>query len=89
MGMVRTGIGKTKRDLLEKIKKLTLLVAAKTKNGEFSAKDKVVFKAAIVKMTLAYKLLDKVDCVQDEMSIPFGHYDPSGRRGAKKARRRR
>ena len=86
MATVKTGIGKSKRDLLKKIGKLKKFVDAKKRL--FSAKDKVVFTAALVNMSLAYKLLDKVKCVQDEMSIPFDGYDGT-RRGSRKARRAR
>ena len=86
MAKVQTGIGKTKRDLKSKIGKLAKFVAVK--KGEFSVKDKVVFKKALVNMTLAYKLLDKIPCDQPEMSLPFGYYGgPEARRG--KARRTR
>lgn len=86
MATVKTGIGKSKRDLLKKIGKLKKFVDAKKRF--FSAKDKVVFTAALVNMSLAYKLLDKVKCVQDEMSIPFDGFD-SARRGSRKVRRAR
>ena len=86
MATVKTGIGKTKRDLLKKIGKLKKFVD--TRKGEFSAKDKVVFTRAIVNMTLAYKLLHKIPCIQTEMSIPWGPYE-SARRGSRKARRAR
>jgi len=88
MATVRTGIGKSKRDLLGKIARLKLVVAAKTKNGEFTNEDKIVFKKVIVSMTLAYKLLDKIDCVQKEMSIPFGYHGRVGGRGGKARRAR-
>jgi hypothetical protein len=71
MAIVKTGIGRTKRDLKAKIGKLAKFVDAK--KGEFSTKDKVVFKKALINMGLAYKLLDKIDCDQPEMSLPFGY----------------
>jgi len=86
MARVKTGIGKSKRDLLVKVGKLKKFVNAK--KGEFSAKDRLVFKKAIFNMTLAHKLLDKVPCVQPEMSLPWGPYE-SARRGSRKARRAR
>ena len=86
MATVKTGIGKTKRDLKVKIGKLAKFVAGK--KGEFSAKDKDVFKKALGNMTRAYKLLDRIPCIQPEMSVPFGYYGGAvARRG--KARRTR
>jgi hypothetical protein len=86
MAIVKTGIGRSKRDLLKKLSRLKKFVD--TRKGEFTTKDKVVFKKAIVNMSLAYKLLDKIDCVQDEMSIPFGHYEGAAR-ASRKGRRGR
>jgi hypothetical protein len=85
MAKVKTGIGKTKRELKKKISKLAKFVDAK--KGEFSTKDKVVFKKALINMGLAYKLLDKIDCDQPEMSLPFGYSGAGG--GSRKARRAR
>jgi hypothetical protein len=59
-----------------------------TRKGEFSTKDKVVFKKALISMTVAYKLLHKIPCVQREMSLPFG-YDQSTGRGSRTGRRAR
>jgi hypothetical protein len=87
MAKVKTGIGATKRDLLRKIGKLKKFVD--TKKGEFSAKDKVVFKKALISMGVAYKLLDKIPCEQTEMSLPFGYDYESPRRGSRTARRAR
>ena len=84
MARAKTGVGKSKRDLLVKVGRLKKFVDAK--KGEFSAKDKLVFKKAIFNMTLAHKLLDKIPCVQNEMSLPWGPYE-SPRRGSRKARR--
>jgi hypothetical protein len=86
MAIVKTGIGATKRDLENKLKRLKKFVDAR--KGEFSAKDKIVFKKAIISMTVAYKLLHKIPCIQKEMSLPFGYY-PSARRGSRTARRAR
>ena len=86
MARVKTGIGKTKRDLRAKIGKLAKVV--KAKKGEFSSKDKDVFKKALVNMTLAYKLLDRIPCLQPEMSLPFGYYGGTGARRAKARRTR-
>ena len=86
MATVKTGIGASKRDLLKKIVRLTKFVHAK--KGEFTAKDKLVFADALVKMGAAYKLLHKIKCVQLEMSIPFGHYARPVR-SSRKARRAR
>ena len=86
MARVKTGIGKSKRDLLKKLGALKKFVAVK--KGEFSVKEKVVFKTAIVNMALAYKLLDKIPCVQPDMSLPCDSYE-SARRGSRKARRAR
>jgi hypothetical protein len=83
---IKTGIGKTKRDLRAKIGKLAKVV--KAKKGEFSSKDKDVFKKALVNMTLAYKLLDRIPCLQPEMSLPFGYYGGTGARRAKARRTR-
>jgi hypothetical protein len=83
---IKTGIGKTKRDLRAKIGKLAKVV--KAKKGEFSSKDKDVFKKALVNMTLAYKLLEKIPCIQPEMSVPFGYYGGPGTRRAKARRTR-
>jgi hypothetical protein len=77
MAKVATGIGKSKRDLKAKIGKLAKFV--KARKGEFSPKDKLVFKKALLNMSLAYKLLDKVECDQPEMSIPFGYSGSTGR----------
>jgi hypothetical protein len=88
MARVKTGIGRTKRDLLKKIAKLTKFAVGKTRKGEFLARDKVVFAKAILDMTKAYKLLHKIPCIQVEMSIPYGHYG-GARRGSRKARRAR
>lgn len=77
MAKVATGIGASKRDLKRKIGKLAKFVDAR--KGELSPKDKLVFKKALVNMSLAYKLLDKVECDQPEMSIPFGYSGSSGR----------
>lgn len=86
MANIKTGIGKTKRDLKAKIGKLAKVV--KAKKGEFSSKDKDVFKKALVNMTLAYKLLDRIPCLQPEMSLPFGYYGGTGARRAKARRTR-
>ena len=86
MAKVKTGIGKTKRDLKAKIGKLAKVV--KARKGEFSSKDKDVFKKALVNMTLAYKLLDRIPCLQPEMSLPFGYYGGTGARRAKARRTR-
>lgn len=86
MANIKTGIGKTKRDLRAKIGKLAKVV--KAKKGEFSSKDKDVFKKALVNMTLAYKLLDRIPCLQPEMSLPFGYYGGTGARRAKARRTR-
>ena len=88
MARVKTGIGRTKRDLLKKIVKLTKFAVGKTKKGEFLARDEVVFAKAILNMTAAYKLLHKIPCIQVEMSIPYGPY-VSARRVSRKARRAR
>ena len=77
MATVKTGIGTSKRDLLEKIGRLTKFVDAK--KGEFTAKDKLVFTDGSRQHgRLAYKLLHKIPCVQLEMSLPFGYYARSG-----------
>jgi hypothetical protein len=85
MAIVKTGIGRSKRDLLKKLSRLKKFVD--TRKGEFSTKDKVVFKKALINMGLAYKLLDKIDCDQPEMSLPFGYSGAGG--GSRKARRAR
>ena len=59
MAIVKTGIGATKRDLLKKIGKLKKFVD--TRKGEFSTKDKVVFKKALISMSVASS------CSQDPM----------------------
>ena len=48
MAKVKTGIGKTKRDLLKRIVKLTAFAASKTEKGESLTRDKVVFAKAIL-----------------------------------------
>ena len=86
MAKIATGIGSSKRDLKAKIGKLAKFVRARQK--EFSPRDKLVFKSALVKMSRAYKLLDEIPCIQPEMSRPFGYYQSPGGRSPKTRRAR-
>ena len=86
MAIVKTGIGKTKRELLAKRDRLKKFVDAR--KAELSEKDRKVFKYALAKMTVAHTALEMIKCVQDEMSIPFGYYKRAGRRSRKTRRAR-
>jgi hypothetical protein len=85
MAKVRLNVGKCKGHLLEGIKNLRNTL----KDPALPKEERGKYKRAIFDMKFAHMLLDKIPCVQPDMSFEFPPGKPNGHPNSRTRRRRR